>query len=379
VAGGRTATLNRRESYLHTVPRRGAIAVVCAVLVGAILAGTGAGRAEAAPNPFYGVVGVHPPSQAELNRAAAGGAGTFRIQVDWRFIERTPGARDYAGTDLLFAQAAVAGITVLPDLLGVPKWMSRRDRTRPPLRNAGQRAAWSALLTDLARRYGTNGTFWDLYPQLPRRPVTTWEIWNEPNLGVFFGGKSSPRGFAKLLKLSSAALKAADPAAQVLAGGLWPYRSVRNDMEMLSYLKALYRVPGAREAFDAVGVHPYAGKPKAVLRLVAAVRGIMRNKGDGGTPIWVTSFGWVTGGTGLKTPALRTTPRQQASKLTRTYRLLAGNAGALGIAHALWFSYTDRSNRRAPDFLLGRAGLFRLNGKPKPSWFAFTRAAGGTP
>jgi polysaccharide biosynthesis protein PslG len=358
-----------------SMPRRG-IATVC-VLVAALFAVPAAAQA-ATPNPFFGVVGVHAPDQGELDRVAAAGAGTFRIQVDWRFLEPRPGVRNFAPTDLLFAQAARAGITALPDLLGVPKWLSR-DRSRPPIRNARQRAAWTSLLSELAHRYGSTGTFWDAHPELPRRPVTTWEIWHEPNLPVFFGDKPSPRGFAQLLILSSAALKGADPAAQVVSGGIWPYRVERKTLDLIGYLKALYRVPGFSSAVDAVGVHPFAAKPKGVLALVTAARRIMRSHGDGAKPIWVTSFGWVTGGKGLPTPALRTTPREQAAKLTATYGLLAANAASLGIDRALWFSYTDRSNRRAPDFLLGRAGLFRLNGRPKPAWFAFARVAGGNP
>ncbi len=360
------------------MPRRG-IAAACVALA-ALFAAPTAARAVT-PNPFYGVVGVHVPNQAELNRLAAAGAGTYRIQVDWRFIEPRPGVRNWGPTDLFFAQSALAGIHALPDLLGVPKWISRRDRYRPPLRNARQRAAWRALLSDLALRYGSNGTFWAMHPELPRLPVTSWEIWHEPNLGVFFGGKPSPGRFAKLLKLSSAALKSADPAAQVVSGGIWPYRGGKKSLELVGYLKKLYRVPGASSAFDVLAIHPFAAKPKRVIRLVAAARRIMRKHGDGAKPIWVTSFGWVTGGRGLKTPKLRAKPRKQAAKLTRTYHLLAARADALGIERALWFSYTDRVTRKAktPDFLLGRAGLFRLNGSPKPSWFAFARVAGGTP
>jgi polysaccharide biosynthesis protein PslG len=358
------------------MPRRG-IAAVC-VLVAALLTAPAAAHAVT-PNPFYGVVGVHVPNQAELDRVATAGAGTYRIQVDWRFIEPTPGVRNWAAADLLFAEAARAGISVLPDLLGVPRWVSH-DRTRPPIYGTRQRAAWAALLSDLARRYGSNGTFWALHPELPRAPVTAWEIWQEPNRAAFFGGKPRPRGFARLLMLSSAALKAADASAQVVAGGIWPYRSNKNSLNLVDYLRALYRVPGASSAFDALAIHPVAAKPNGVLRLIRGTRRIMRARGDGAKPIWVTSFGWVTKGRGgLETPALRTTPREQATKLTAAFRLLAANANALGIDRALWYSLTDVSRKRAPDFFLGRAGLFTVRGAPKPSWFAFAAAAGGTP
>ncbi len=359
------------------MPRRG-IAAACAALVALFAAPTVAQAVT--PNPFYGVVGVHLPNQTELNRLATAGGGTYRIQLDWRFIEPRPGVRNWGPADLFFAEAALAGVHALPDLLGVPKWISRRDRDRPPLGKPRQRAAWTALLSDLAHRYGSNGTFWAMHPELPRVPVTTWEIWHEPNLGVFFGGKASPVRYAKLLKLSSGALKGADPAAQVISGGIWPYGG-RHSLDMVSFLRKLYRVRGVSSSFDALAIHPFAAKPHGVLRLVAAARRIMRAHGDGAKPIWVTSFGWVTGGRGLKTRQLRVTPKKQAAKLTRTYHLLAAKAGALGIARALWFSYTDSITRKksSPDFLLGRAGLFRLNGKPKPSWYAFARVAGGTP
>src|SRR3954452_2957346 len=359
------------------MPRRG-IAALCVALA-ALIAGPAAAQAVT-PNPFYGAVGVHVPNQAELSRLATAGGGTYRIQVDWRFIEPRPGVRNWGSTDLFFAQAALAGVHALPDLFGVPKWISRHDRDRPPLRNARARAAWTARRVDRARRDGSTGPFWAMHPELPRLPVTSWEIWHEPNLAVFFGGKASPARYAQLLGISSAALKGADPSAQVISGGIWPYGG-KHSYDLAHFLRKLYSVPGASSSFDALAIHPFAAKPNGVIRLVAAARRIMRSHGDGAKPIWVTSFGWVTGGRGLKTPQLRATPRKQAAKLTKTYRLLAANAGALGIARALWFSYTDSVTRktRAADFLLGRAGLFRLNGRPKPSWFAFARIAGGTP
>jgi hypothetical protein len=336
-----------------------------------------AGAEAAAPNPFYGVVGVHFPSQAEMDQVATAGAGTFRAQLDWKFVEPTPGTRNFYGADVLFGQAARAGVTILPDLLGVPPWMSR-DPNRPPIFTASQRNEWRSLLTDYARRYGTNGTFWAEHPELPRHPVTTWEIWNEPNLGDSFGGKASPRRFVRLLKISAEGLRAGDPAAQVLTGGLFPYHTLHNTIKLTKYLNAMYRVPGAANAFDALGVHPYAAQPGGVLHWVRVARKIMRRHGDGATPIYVSAFGWFTGGYGIRYSPLRTTPRQQARKLTRTYGLLSRNAATLGIASALWFTYTDNA-RKGRDSFIDRAGLFRLNGKPKPSWFAFARAAGGTP
>jgi polysaccharide biosynthesis protein PslG len=368
------------------MPRRG-IAVIC-VTVAALTAGLGAAGASAepaplyAPNPFYGVVGTYLPAQADFNRVAAAGGGVMRLQIDWNSIERTPGARNLYVLDVLAGEAAKAGVTLLPDLNGVPRWMSK-NRTRPPIRTAAQQQAWSSLLTQLAQRYGTNGTLWAEHPEFPKRPITTWEIWNEPNLGDNVGGKPSPRQFVTLLRLSSAALKAGDPNAKVLSGGLFPYHTAKNTMTLVKYLNAMYRVPGAAAAFDALGVHPYAAKPGQVLKWVQLTRRIMQAHGDGAKPIWVSAFGWVTGGLGFRFSPLRSTLAQQASRLSRAYGLLSANAASLGIVSALWFTYTDihqKKTKKIPgDFITDRMGLFTLRGKPKPSWPAFARAAGGTP
>jgi hypothetical protein len=348
------------------------------LLLAAVLGAAGASRAAAAPNPFFGVAGGRYPTQTDMDRAAGAGAGTFRLAILWKYVEPSPGVRNWYPVDRLVAMAAGAGINLLPTLYGVPRWISRNPN-RPPIYNAAQRAAWRRLLTDYASRYGTDGTFWSLYPTIPKRPIVNWEIWNEPNLGGFFGGKPNAGQFARLLRISFSALRAGDPNAKVLTAGVFPYHTIKHTVGMVRYLNAFYRVPGVSDYFDALGIHPYSRTPKLVLHWVRVARRIMRRHGDGGTPIWVTEFGWVTGGRGFKQSPLRSTFRQQAARLTRTYKLFEANAANLGIASAIWFSYTDIDAPGGPDFWTDRAGLFRLNGQPKPSWYAFARVAGGQP
>jgi hypothetical protein len=351
---------------------------VCAALAAAaIAAGVASATATAAPNPFFGVTAVRAPTQFELDRAARAGAGTFRIQLVWGLIEPTPGVRDYRELDRLVEQAARAGVTVLPDLNGVPRWVSRKP-TRPPINSAGQRAAWRAFLADLAARYGSSGSFWRAHPDVPRHPITTWEIWYRPNLHGL-GRKASAKRYGRLLAASAAGLRAGDPAARILTAGLFPYRVGRGTADMARFLTALYRVKGVKGDFDVLGLATYAPRPKRVVHWVRVARRIMRRHGDGSTPISVTEFGWVTGGAGFRSSALRSTWRQQARRLAKTYRLLARRARALGIEDAIWFSYTDHDNPGGRDLWTDRGGLFTLGGRPKPAWYAFARVAGGTP
>jgi hypothetical protein len=144
------------------------------------------------------------------------------------------------------------------------------------------------------------------------------------------------------------------------------------------YLRAFYRVRGIKNAFDGLGLHPYSPSPKGVVHWVREARRLMRSHGDGGTPIWVTEFGWATGGLHLRRSPYRATRRQQARKLARTYRLFERRRAGLGLQSAFWFSFADY-DAPGPDYWTSREGLFTLAGSPKPSWYAYAQVAGGTP
>ena len=49
-------------------------------------------------------------------------------------------------------------------------------------------------------RYGPRGTFWTENPTLPRKPLRTWQVWNEPNF-KYFVAKPNPAEYGRLVKL----------------------------------------------------------------------------------------------------------------------------------------------------------------------------------
>ena len=71
--------------------------------------------------------------------------------------------------------------------------------------------AWSSFLKAAVARYGAGGTFWGENPTVPSKPVKAWQIWNEPNF-KYFVAHPNPTEYGKLVKLSSTAIKAIDPA-----------------------------------------------------------------------------------------------------------------------------------------------------------------------
>ena len=50
-------------------------------------------------------------------------------------------------------------------------------------------------------------------------PINAWQIWNEPNLSKFFPRKGMTRKYAKLVRISHAAITAADRGAKVVLAG----------------------------------------------------------------------------------------------------------------------------------------------------------------
>ena len=100
-------------------------------------------------------------------------------------------------------------------------------------------------------------------------------------------------------------------------------------ISIASFLRGVYRVPGARDAFDYVAVHPYARTPSGVVDLVEHTRSVMNAAGDRDKKIWVTEFGWATGG---GHPDFSVSFARQALYLRQTYGALIGRRAASGCA-----------------------------------------------
>jgi aryl-phospho-beta-D-glucosidase BglC (GH1 family) len=88
---------------------------------------------------------------------------------------------------------------------GTPDWARPADSsfTHPPTNVAD----FANFMTQLATRY--------------KGQVAAYEIWNEPNLNYEWGEQTpDPAAYTELLKAAYTAVKAVDPAAKVISGGL---------------------------------------------------------------------------------------------------------------------------------------------------------------
>ena len=131
-----------------------------------------------------------------------------------------------------------------------------------------------------------------------------FEIWNEPNIALFWQPKPDPSAYTADLVAAYSAIKAVDPSAFVISGGLAPTVTKNHNISAIDFLKAMY-ADGAKGSFDAFGYHPYSFPElpdsnesgwSQMARTSPSLRSVMIRNGDGNKPIWVTEFGAPSGG-----------------------------------------------------------------------------------
>lgn len=364
-AGNDASTTARQLSRVVRSVRGGLAAGLLALLLGLALAPPSARAAPVAPSGFFGVVPQGELTARDFDRMRGLGL-TVRVPFLWLAIEPHRGEFDFSETDRLASEAARTGVQLLPMLYGTPAWLAS-DHARPPLGPAGRRA-WAGFVRQMVGRYGRGGEFWR--GRSPRLPVRSWQVWNEPNFVVFWRPRPSPRGYARLLDISARAIRGADPRALVVAAGVAP---VEGDPWPWEYLRRLYRVPGAKRDFDLAALHPYANTLSGVEYAVRATRRVMARAGDGRKPLLLSEIGVASDGR-FSNPYDHGR-RGQARFLTRVYSLLLAERRRWRIAGAGWFTWRDGSRPDGYCVFCEFAGLFDAAGKPKPSWWAFRRAA----
>lgn len=339
-------------------------------LVALVLALAPAAEARA-PRSFFGLQDWNVPTDGAVQRMGAGGAGTLRFVLDWRSVETTPGARDWSSYDALIGRTARAKMQVLPVLLGSPGHLSSRPLAPP--RSSAARAAFASFTRDAVARYGRNGDFWRAHPELPYRPATQWQVWNEPNLPVYWAGRPNARQYVSLVKLAAGAIRSRDHRAKIVLAGLPESRLGRS---MTGFLRSVYRVRRAKRAFDVVAIHPYARDYRGVFGALQRVRAVMRRAHDSRTGVYITETGWASGGKVTRgSRNFRTSERGQARRLSALMSRLVRHRRRYRLGLVSWFAWQDRSPRgNEPNWWAIHTGLLRRNGSAKPAWTAYKRA-----
>ena len=355
---------------------------------GAAHAGAPAGDPFAARGPVDGrfAFGMQAVPKFDERRGQGAWSGTrtrglalhqaLGVQVSregllWRHYEPEPGQHpQQADFDDAIARLAQAGIAVQAMVTETPRWAS--TATHPTSDPASYKAApprglaepafadgsdepapgkaanpanpWAAFLAHAVRRY--------------RGQVRYWQVWNEPDYpsGVQRADATDARrawtgsldAYVRMLQVAAVVIRAHDPAAKVVTGGLGHP----------AYLAAMLDRQAGRW-LDAVDFHAYGGPGsdqalEAFVRVHAGMRDVLARQGLAAMPLLCSETGYSA-----------TEPEVQAAYAAKLYP----TALALGVESTIWYANVNPSWRQM--------GLvdWRTLGRRTPGWWAYKNAA----
>jgi hypothetical protein len=249
----------------------------------------------------YGMnVWLPPAADADRTLTLLTGAGfTWARQwIDWASVEPAPGNFQWKILDDVVAAAERHKVKLNVILLRAPQWAAP---------NGGipqDKQTFARYAGAVAARY--------------KGRVASYEIWNEQNMAGETGGTVNAAEYVALLKAAFPAIKAADPGAFVVYGGLTP-TGVNNPsiaVDDAVYLRQSYAFNNGeiKQYFDVLGIHAsgannppekfwpedpgpgpgYFDHASFYFRRAEDLRKVMEEAGDGQKQAWITEFGWTT-------------------------------------------------------------------------------------
>ena len=291
----------------------------------------------------------------DLLLARDAGLTHLRVSIGWDGVEPADDQFDWAFWDGFIPLAVEEyGITLIPYVCYTPDWaadvVGGEDpaMTRPPR----DMAEFEEFMREAAGRYA----MW----------IDSWEIWNEPDNPAYWTGTEEE--FGALVGAGARAVRAADPDAVVVLGGIaWD----------LSYLGALLDDAELVGAIDVVNLHNYfetwSPEPlEAITPYVLRAAELVRRYGDG-ERLWMAEVGYSTFRRGgyvsdqyVAAFPYEHTPEYQAVHLLRTLTLLAASGEIDLVA---WYEIADlpSGEQVIGDVNNRHLGVVDVDRNPKPA------------
>ena len=226
-----------------------------ATLLACLVALVAVGQASAAPSVKYGLtddawLASGPGSvAARVAQLQSLGVRVVRFSVHWDLVARTKPATpadptdtayDWSTTDPVLDALHTAGIDVVLQLVGTPRWA---NGGRPNNYAPTSATTFRDFASAAAQQYS-----W----------VKRWLIWNEPNQARWLRPTSASVYTTRLLNPAYAAIHAAIPGAQVAGGGTAP-RGSTGGVSPTAWLLGMH---AAHAELDAYAHNPYPLDPK---------------------------------------------------------------------------------------------------------------------
>lgn len=308
----------------------------------------------------------------EVSLTAGAGIKWIRASVDLSQVEPQAAGQLDAGylaqLDSEISAARSAGLSVMLELDRAPYWASADPAKYTDAAGPHWNKYWA--YTD-PRDYANIVAA--VVTHFKALGVGAYELWNEPNNPSFWPSGPSAAAYTTLLKAGYPAVKAADPAATVVMGGL-------SNKGSYAFLQGMYAA-GARGSYDVANFHIYpegdpancltvAGRPyEGSFCLLQGLHSVMQANGDA-SPVWVSELGWST----CTQDPYCYSQTDQANWITSAYQMLAGSAYAFvkaAFVYQMRDLYWDTSNAAWDSSL----GLLNRDFSPKPAYAALKAVA----
>jgi hypothetical protein len=313
-------------------------------------------------NELYGLSGEGLSST--IARYQTLGVKWVRFDFDWSVIQPTSSTQYvFERFDAVVLALRAADINILGIITYAPAWANGGQPSKfyPPT----SALDYATFAGALAKRYGPMG-------------VHAWEIWNEPNLGQFWMPGANPAAYTALLKAAYPGIRAADPTATVITGGLAQPGNSATTMRALDFLTQIYR-NGGSGFFDAVGNHPYDSPAlpgvgynwQQMYATSPSFLSVMTANGDGNKRIWMTEIGGPTSGNSEWGTVV--SESVQADMLAAAY---AQAASASWAGPVFWYNSQDFCTYSPQSSAECFYGVYRYDGSAKPSMIRMQGVSG---
>lgn len=318
---------------------------------------------------------THPPTtnqtaiDAYYDKLLATGATWQRTDdgIRWSTVQSTSSTSyTWGDADLVVNRAIAKGINTVLIINGTPDWA-----TYPGCTNT---ASFECAPVDA----NTVATFVSAVATRYLGKVHYYEIWNEPNLKIFWSPSATSTDYVSVLNASYSAIKAVDSSATVIGGVLsGRVASGSGNIDPMTFVSSMY---SNNATFDIMSFHPYsysydvnnfsAGVTNNGFQDMFLVRNIMLSNNDT-KDMWVTEYGAPTCGPGVSSGI-------NNSSFTRGTDYMTNEAQALLFQKMIstttsisfvkkWFAYTlvdnNSSNSSTPENCFG---VYRTDGAKKP-------------
>lgn len=274
----------------------------------------------------------------DLDLIADAGFKFIRMDLTWETIEKKEGVYEFekSGYDALTKGCSRRGIRILYIL----DYSNRLYEPERSIQTEQGRRAFAAFAEAAAKRYSGKGIL--------------WEIWNEPNIKLFWRPQPSVDDYCKLVKATAGKIKNADKTGLVVAPATStiPFRWLENCFKR-----------GMLDWIDVLSVHPYRPQPpETVIKDYKKLRELIKQYVPEGKKIPIISGEW--GYSNINWDKTRLTNEKQAQYLAREFLINLYQE----IPVSIWYDWKNDGTN--PDDREHRFGTVMYDLKPKTAYLA---------